>query len=50
MQKPAIVEQPPVRGVRRPYQTPRLQCLGSVRELTLGAAGSAGEAVGMMAM
>lgn len=38
------------RPAKLPYRRPKLAHLGSVRELTLGAGGSAGEAVGMMAM
>ena len=34
----------------RPYRRPKLEHLGSVKDLTLGGAGSAGEVVGMMAM
>jgi hypothetical protein len=40
----------PPRPAKLPYRRPKLAHLGSVRELTLGAGGSAGEAVGMMAM
>lgn len=47
---PAPPEPKPQREEKLPYRRPTLAHLGSVRELTLGAAGSAGEVAGMMAM
>jgi hypothetical protein len=41
---------PTVAGTRKPYVSPQLRRLGSVRELTFGSAGGAPDVPGMMGM
>jgi hypothetical protein len=47
---PVSAEGAPVPGVRRPYVTPQLKHLGSVRDLTLGLSGSGLDFNAMMTM